>query len=348
MSWGIVATVGGSIIAGSMSANAAGSAADTQAASADRATEEQRRQYDLNRSDLQPFMKTGVAGNARLAYLLGLSPSAGGATGVGGSTAAPDRQTLRNQLIGQFTSTPTSTPAQPRFGGMTDSNAEQMFSSAGPQASTVDEAGLNAAVQAELDKQQASSASADQASAAAASSDPAYGSLLKKFSTDDLNADPVYQSGLKFGLDQGTGGVNARAIQGGGYDSGATLKALTRYATDYGSTKANESFNRYNIANDSTYNKLAGVSGSGQTATNQAVASGTNIANNIGGLMTDSGNARAAGIVGGANAWGGALSGVSQAANNYSNNQWLKSLLSKNGSVNLGTSTGSDASLFYG
>src|SRR4029077_7488878 len=106
--------------------------------------------------------------------------------------------------------------------------------------------------------------------------------LLRRFSADDLQKDPVYQSGLQFGLDQGAGAINSRAIAGGGYDSGATIKALTRFANDYGSTKANESYNRYNQDQSNIYNKLAGITGTGQTATNQVGAAGQNMVNQLG------------------------------------------------------------------
>lgn len=156
------------------------------------------------------------------------------------------------------------------------------------------------------------------------------GSLLRKFNSTDLNADPVYNSGLEFGAKEGADGINARAIATGGYDSGATLKALTRFGNDYGSTKANDSYNRYNTDTTNIFNRLSGVSGTGQTATNAVTAAGTNMANNISNDITGAGNARAAGIVGGANAWGGALSGVSGAINNYQNNQTLQALLNRN------------------
>jgi hypothetical protein len=136
------------------------------------------------------------------------------------------------------------------------------------------------------------------------------GSLLRKFSQSDLEADPVYQNGLKFGLDQGKEGINARALQAGSYDSGATLKALTRYGNDYGSTKANESYNRFTNDQNNIFNRLSGVSGSGQVATGQVGAAGSSAANSTANMLTDAGNARAAGIVGGANAWGNAA-GVS-------------------------------------
>jgi hypothetical protein len=149
------------------------------------------------------------------------------------------------------------------------------------------------------------------------------GSLLSKFSQNDLNNDPVYNSGLQFGLDQGTGAINARALAGGSYDSGATLKALTRYGNDYGSTKAGDAYNRFNNDQSNIYNKLAGVSGAGQTATNSITNAGTNMANNVSNLQTGIGNASAAGIVGGANAWNNA---ASTGINNYQNNQFMNYL----------------------
>lgn len=156
------------------------------------------------------------------------------------------------------------------------------------------------------------------------------GSLLNRFSTNDLNNDPVYQNGLQFGLDQGTGAINARALAGGNYDSGATLKALSRYGNDYGTTKANDAYNRFNTDQSNIYNRLAGVSGTGQTAVNNVTAAGTNAANNISGLLTGEGNSTAAGIVGGANAWGGALQ---NGLTNYQGNNFLNSVMAKNNAL---------------
>jgi len=153
------------------------------------------------------------------------------------------------------------------------------------------------------------------------------GELTRRFTDADLQSDPVYKSGLEFGLNEGRGGINARAIAGGGYDSGATLKALTRWGNDYGSTKAEGAYNRFNADNTNVYNRLAGVSGAGQAATNAVQTAGTNAANNTSELLTGAGNARAAGIVGGANAWAGALGGVANAAQGYQSNKILEELL---------------------
>lgn len=138
-----------------------------------------------------------------------------------------------------------------------------------------------------------------------------YGDLSRKFTSADLNADPVYQSGLKFGLDQGTGAINARNIANGtGFDSGATLKQLTRYANDYGSTKANDSYNRFTNDQNNLYSKLSGQASTGQTGAANLGQLGVQSTNAITGAIEGGANAQAAGIVGGANAWGGALTNL--------------------------------------
>jgi hypothetical protein len=162
------------------------------------------------------------------------------------------------------------------------------------------------------------------------------GDLTRKFTTADLNNDPIYQTSLQFGADQGRDAINARATAGGMYDSGATLKALTRFNSDYAGTKANESFNRFNSSNDSIFNRLAGVSGAGQVASNQVTTAGMNAANNMGNEITGAGNARAASIIGGANAWGNAFGTASGALNNYQSNKRLNALIEKMPNYNKG------------
>lgn len=134
---------------------------------------------------------------------------------------------------------------------------------------------------------------------------------------DIMKMDPGYQ----FRMDQGLNATKNSAVARGSLDSGATLKALTRFGQDYASGEFGNVVNR-----------LAGASGTGQTATAQNQASGTNMTNNVSNLTTDAGNARAAGIVGGANAWGSAATGVGSAYNNYQNSEILRKLLAGKGS----------------
>jgi len=71
-----------SLIGGAMSSDAAENAADTQAASADRAAALQDKQFQQTREDQLPFLKAGYKGENRLLDLLGLSDNTG-ATGYG-------------------------------------------------------------------------------------------------------------------------------------------------------------------------------------------------------------------------------------------------------------------------
>lgn len=154
------------------------------------------------------------------------------------------------------------------------------------------------------------------------------GQFSRRFTQADMNADPVYQSGLQFGLDQGTQGINRQAAAGGNFLSGATLKALTRFGNDYGSTKANESYNRFNADQNSQYNKLAGLSGAGQQATNQINAAGTNMANQVSASQQGAGNARASGYVGQANAWNNA---IGAGVNAYQQNKLMGTMYPSSG-----------------
>lgn len=312
MPWiGPAISAGSSLLGGLFGDDTSSNAANAGVQSTQAAIAEQRRQYDQNRTDQAGYMRTGNLANDRLAYLLGLSRR--GSSSGGGETA----DQIRQRLIGQYTKT---SPGALQFirsvSGHSDNGNEEIWEP-GQATKTVDEAGLGAAIQAALAQQQQPEEDPN---------DPAYGSLTRRFSLADRDADPVYQSGLQFGLDQGTGAINARAMQAGGYDSGATLKALTRYANDYGTTKAEGAYNRYNTDNTNIYNRLAGLSGAGQTATNQVATAGSNMANQVSGLQTDAGTARAAGIVGSGNAWGNGIAGAANAGSAY-----LRSLMNGTG-----------------
>lgn len=287
---GSIAAIGGNIIGGIIGSDAASDAADAQARAAAASDATQRYFYDTTREDNRPFRDAGVAANNRLAQLMGLNPG-----------RRLTREQLRAEMLGQYTKTRPgqriTNPGPPNWlAGDEQTTPQAIFAR---DTTEIDEAGLNAAIEARLAQQEKDFAAYE--------SDPAYGSLTRKFSADDLKNDAVYQSGLKFGLDQGVAGINRQAAAGGSFLSGATLKALTRFGNDYGSTKANESYNRFNNDNNQLYNRLAGLSGAGQQATNQISAAGQNAGNQISASQQGAGNARASGYVGQANAWNRAL-----------------------------------------
>jgi hypothetical protein len=89
---------------------------------------------------------------------------------------------------------------------------------------------------------------------------------------------PDYQ----FNLDQGQRAIDRSAAARGGLLSGAAVKAGEQYASGL----ADQQFGNY-------YNRLAGVAGAGQAATNATQAAGTNMANQNSGALLGAGNARA-------------------------------------------------------
>ncbi len=132
-------------------------------------------------------------------------------------------------------------------------------------------------------------------------------------------------------MDEGQKAIErSRAARGMLY-GGATGKALMRFGQDYGSSEFGNAFNRYMAQRDQQYNELAGISGTGQTATNQVGQQSVQTGAEIGQNIVGAGNARASGYVGGANAISG---GVGQYLGYNNNQQWLNYLRGNSGNYN--------------
>ncbi len=129
---------------------------------------------------------------------------------------------------------------------------------------------------------------------------------FKAPTAEEAAATPGYQ----FTQQQGERGVLAGASANGNTLGGGTLKALDQYNTGLANSTYNDVFNRslagYNAqltGQQQGFNQLLGVSNQGEAA-----------ANNVGNLMTQAGNAQAAGIVGQANAINSGITGVTSNA----------------------------------
>lgn len=292
------AWIGGAILGGSLlSGLASNSASKAQQAGTEQATAEQRRQYDTSRADMAPWRDAGKLSLSRLMELMGLGPQAGAV-----AMTAPTRQ--------QFTTTTPGTPGryvQPNAG------MSAVYQGGSGGSSSFDQAGYDKAMQAYQSQNQSPSSD--------------YGMLMKQFTGQDLQNEPGYQ----FGLSEGEKGINRATAARGGYDSGATLKSLLRYNQDYAGTKYDQAFNRDQIVKNQMYNQLAGIAGTGQSATNQTAVLGANTANQIGQNYQNAGDARAAGYMGMANA-------ANQGIGTYINYTQSKSLLD---ALKPGGSTGS-------
>lgn len=125
----------------------------------------------------------------------------------------------------------------------------------------------------------------------------------KDFGMDQFRADPGYS----FRMSEGMKGLERSAAARGGLLSGGTLKGIQRYGQDMASQEYQNAFNRYGIERERRLNPLQSLAGVGQTTSQQLGAAGTQMAGNVGNLITGGAAARASGYVGGANALTGAL-----------------------------------------
>jgi len=286
--WGAIASVAGGLL-GSSSAS---DAADAQAAASQQANDLQRYIYDNNVRLNQPAIDAGNVARNKLMQLLGLGGTPGGAP------AGPTRDQLRQQLIGKFTT-----------GG-------EQIKTAGPESwageymstpTTVDENGLQRAIDAQYQPSGVDSNGSD------------YGSLLKAFTGQDLQNEPGYQ----FGLKQGQQALDRKAAAGGGYFSGAALKAAQTFGQDYAGTKYGEAFNRDTTTKNNIYNRLQGIVSPGQVATNNVGTMGQGYANSVGNNLTAAADAQGAAGIAGANAWQKA---INQGVNQYQKNNAQNSI----------------------
>src|SRR5438045_6649095 len=91
---GAGASLFGGIMGGKGADKAAKKAAKIQAASMDRATAEERRQYDTTRADFKPYLDTGVLGLGQLGDLIGVNGGDKQGTAIDLLKASPYYQSL--------------------------------------------------------------------------------------------------------------------------------------------------------------------------------------------------------------------------------------------------------------
>ncbi len=133
-----------------------------------------------------------------------------------------------------------------------------------------------------------------------------YGTLTEPFTAQDFRTSPGYE----FRLGEGQKALERSAAAAGGLYSGAAGKALQRYGQQFASEEFMNAFNRDQAEKARIYNMLAGTSGVGQTTATQIGQMGMGSASNIANLLTQGGNAAAAGRVGVANALAGGVQDI--------------------------------------
>lgn len=242
-----------------------------QAAAAKEATDLQRQIYEETVDRSQPFYNVGVSGVSRLAELLGLSGA------YGASPTGMTQQQIIAELTPQFTTTgpsqqvQTGTTMQLGQGGSDSWESVPTYETvAGP--STLDQAGLDAAVAARMAQQQPTGGQQPEG----------FGSLLQTFGTEQFEADPGYA----FRKAEGEKAMQ-RALAAQGKSLGGEYgKALTGYGQDLASQEYGRSFDRYRAGQSDIFNRLMGVTGIGTGQQAQLQQAGQTMAGNIGDTVT--------------------------------------------------------------
>lgn len=353
MPWAAAAAIGGALISSSSSKKAskaqqrsADAASQAQLTAARESNALQEKIYNQNRADALPWKNVGEGALNQLAWKMGITPV--GATQSGINGAGKTRQDFYNELLGsgKYTTQAASSYSLPQplidyirasdiakgeaNGGTFDSLGEIVGGTVDSATglrwggtvnytpgtnSTANSATDYAALNSEADRLFAEqSAKANQAGYQGSPSD--FGSLSRNFTMADRDADPVYQSGLQFGLAQGVQGLERQAAASGSQLSGATLKALARYGNDYGTTKAQGAYERFNNNQTTQYNRLAGISGTGQQQVNQIGAAGQSYANSVGANTMNTANNIANNTIGAGNARAGSYMATANSFNN--------------------------------
>lgn len=324
----LVGSVAGPVIGGILGGDAAEDAANTQAASADRATQLQKQMFDKQVELQAPFREAGLSANNRLAYLLGLSPDGfggGSGSGMGAMTRSLTAADLVDESGGDWRPNADLYAADPGYKAAWDNFMSQHAAKYGVNPNIARGSGLDFTEGAlasgaygafDLTRYNQSVAERAAASKTNAQNDPAFGSLMRRFSMADFEADPGYAFRMKEGLSA----VESGAAASGGLLSGAAQKALQKYGQGLASQEYGNAYNRFTADQTNQYNRLAGLVNTGQGATNQTSNAAAAFGQQAGANAIGAGNAIASGQIGQANALVGGING---AYNNIQNNKLM-------------------------
>jgi hypothetical protein len=130
-----------------------------------------------------------------------------------------------------------------------------------------------------------------------------YGMLTRGFTPEQLQMDPGYA----FRLAEGEKALERMQAARGQYLGGGAIRAGTRYGQEMGSQEYMNAFNRAQAQLGTRLGALGSLYGAGQTATQQVAGQAGQLGANLGNLLMQSGQARASGYLGQANALAQAL-----------------------------------------
>lgn len=297
---GAAANLAGAYLSSKNSKDAAKDGAAATTAAADKASQTTWAMYNQNRADQQPFYQAGVQAQDRYLQLMGLQPVTGAGAYAAPSATLGQATSAPQQWFGSDGGKPTVNSAlyasDPRYASAWDQVAahhQQQFGKGYTNESDRNK------LQSHM--QQLYGQSAPQTQQAATGGAPS--ALSQQDAFAQWRATPGYQ----FGLDEGNKQVQSSAAARGGLNSGATLKALQRYGTDYADQQGYTPY----------MNRLSGLFGGAQQAAGQMGSYGQSAATNVSNNIVNAGNARANGIYGAANAQNQFYGDVGNTLGNY-------------------------------
>jgi hypothetical protein len=299
---------GGAVLSGLFGSDAASDAAAAQAASADRAAQLQREMYERQIELQEPFRQGGLSAQQRYMQLMGLQ---------GQAPTVRSEAEIRNALAAQYMRPEGGRYETYDLGGDRGLETKWVPSTTGP----LDEAGLNAAVQAQMARERA----AQQAYETERQS-PDFGRYARDFSMADFQQDPGYA----FRMSEGLKALDRQAAARGGLISGAALRGAQRYGQEAASQEYTNAFNRYQVNRANQLQPLQSLMGSSQTAANTLGQAAGQYAQGAGEAYMGAGNARASGYIGRANALAGALE---QGVGSYQGQQFLNNMRYRPGQI---------------
>jgi hypothetical protein len=279
---GVGAMIAGSVVSGIAGASSSSKAAEAQQDAAEASLEEQKRQYDLSREDLAPYRQSGQNALAAMNYEMGLGARPGitpdivevPAVAASGGGYAP--QGAQPQNNNANLGFLQSALSDTPYGAMLAPQGGQGYGSAGSPAQYY----VNG------------QAFGSQAEAQAYADGQTY-------DYQGFQETPGYQ----FQMDEGQKAIERAAAARGLRLSSGTLKEADRYSQGL----ASQEYGNY-------YNRLAGLAGVGQSATNTSVNLGQNYANQASNSLMASGNAQASGYQGQNSALQGTMNNLSTIA----------------------------------
>jgi len=133
--------------------------------------------------------------------------------------------------------------------------------------------------------------------------------FTQPFGLQQFQESPAYQ----FNLEEGSKAINKAAAARGQYYNPATLQELGRYTQGTASNEFQNAFSNYQTNLGNIWNRMYGLTGTGQSAAAGVGGFGSQMAGQVGSNIMGAGNAMAAGQIGQANAINQALSGGTNA-----------------------------------